>query len=532
MGIIGRMPIRGKITFLVFSIVLFTFIMIGIILLGYASDVKEEELTQRAMITSQNLAQNQTVKDSVTELDGADQIQPIAERIRKLNEIDYVVVLNMNKIRLSHPIPDRLYSYFNSDDAEAAFSEHVYTTKAKANDDITVRAFVPIMNDNQEQVGVVVSGNILPSTISLIEEFRNPALLIFIITILFGTWGAWLLASHIKNQTFEMEPEDLARVLVERTATFHAIHEGVIAIDEQEKITVMNHAAKKMLSVAGEPIGRPIQEVIPDTRLPEVLEMNRAVYQKEFYVQNRAILSNRIPIKVNNKTVGAVAIFQDKTEVNRLAEELTGVKTFVDALRVQNHEYSNKLHTIAGLIQMDEGKKALEFIYDVTNSENNFIKRVSDQIHDDSITGLLIGKSSRGRELGVELTLSRQSYFNQYPEGIHSNDLVVILGNLIDNSFDAMKYKEGNDKKVFVHILESEQALMIRVEDNGTGIKETVLKHIFERGYSTKGSEGRGIGMFLVKSIVDRIDGQIDISSDKESTEMMIILPMKRKEGT
>ena len=108
-------------------------------------------------------------------------------------------------------------------------------------------------------------------------------------------------------------------------------------------ITVFNDKAKKMLQIEGEVLGRPIREVLPETRLPEILQLNHAVYNQELHIGPAHILSNRVPIKVGHQTVGAVAIFQDRTEVTKIAEEFTGVKAFVDALRVQNHEYMNKL---------------------------------------------------------------------------------------------------------------------------------------------------------------------------------------------
>ncbi|WP_243854995.1 Spo0B domain-containing protein [Halalkalibacterium halodurans] len=154
----------------------------------------------------------------------------------------------------------------------------------------------------------------------------------------------------------------MAHLLVERDASFNAIHEGVVAINKHEKITIMNEAARRMLGVKEKAIGRNIHEVIPDTKLPEILSIGKPLYRREFYIQGRLVFSNRIPIQIDGETVGAIAIFQDKSDVDRLAEELTGVQAFVDALRVQNHEYSNKLHTIAGLIQLDERKKALQYI--------------------------------------------------------------------------------------------------------------------------------------------------------------------------
>lgn len=528
-----HIPTRWKITGLSFGIVAFTLIIIGIILIGYLLNVKEDQLSHRAMITGQIVAQNPIVQQHIESDNASEVLQSVVERIRVINEHDYIVILNMDRIRLTHPIQGRLNTPFVGGDEGPAFTEHIYVSKAQAHGDaVSIRAFVPIKKADQvqEQIGVVVVGNVLPTVKDILYEFRHTILVIALITSLFGVWGAWLLASHIKKQTFEMEPEELARVLVERTATFNAIHEGVIAIDDQERITVINSAAIEMMNLNKNQtmIGAKIQEVIPDTRLPEILELGQPIYQRDLYVRNRAILSNRIPITVGDKTVGAVAIFQDRTEVNRLAQELTGVQAFVEALRVKNHEYSNKLHTIAGLIQLEEPQKALEYIFELNEEQSGLSQMLMQQIHDDNVAGLLLGKVSRGKELGITLKINKTSEFIDFPEGVTNHDLVVILGNLIDNSFDALASSPKAKKDVHVLLKENEAELLIQVSDNGDGIPDNILDHLFLRGFSTKQKEGRGIGLFLIHSIVSRVDGAIDIDSRETGTKITIALPMKR----
>lgn len=526
-------PIRWKVTFLSVGIVLFLLIIGGIVLLGYMTNQKEEELSQTTLITAQLVAQYQTVQEQINHEEASETLQPLVERIRILNNADYIVVLNMDRVRITHPISERIGTVFTGGDEDPAFSEHIYTSKAMIEDGgQTVRSFVPIINENGEQVGVVVVGNVLPTLKELVLEIVQTMGSVFVIALIFGVWGAWLLANHIKKQTFQMEPEELARVLVERTATFNAINDGVIAIDQNERITVINQAAKELVNASGDVVGKLIQEVIPDTRLPEVLKIDKPLLQREFFLQGRAILSNRIPIRLQGKTIGAVAIFQDKTEVTRLAQELTGVQSFVDALRVQAHEYSNKLHTIAGLIQLDQGKKALDYIFELSEEQAEVSGLVARQIHDDSLAGLLLGKRSRCKELGIRLDFDPNNLFLNYPEGTTIHDFVIICGNLIDNSIDALMNTDLDEKQIYFSIKEGEKFLFIKVSDNGEGISEKVKQKIFQRGFSTKVLEGRGIGLFLVKAIVDRVEGTIDIDSEIErGTVFTLQIPMKRKEG-
>lgn len=514
------------------GIVLFSLLIGTIISLGYIAKTKETQLSERSMVTAQLVAQLHTVQEAVTERNAADILQPLAQRIRIINNDDYIIILNMDKIRLTHPNRELLMTPFQGGDEDAAFNEHIYISKAKAREGLIIRAFVPILNERNEQVGVVVVGNRLPTIPELIGELGPQGVVVLVIALAFGLWGAWILASHIKERTFNMEPEELARTLQEKTATFNAINEGIIAIDAHERITVINDVARHMLGVRGAAVGLRIGDVIPDTRLPEVLQLDEPLLQREFYIQNRLVFSNRIPIKEQGKTIGAVAIFQDKTEVTRLATELTGIQSFVDALRVQNHEYANKLHTIAGLIQLNLNEKALQYIFDLSQEQAQVSQLFRTQIRDESIAGLLLGKISRGNELDVTITVDADSSFTRYPEGIDRHDIVVILGNLIDNAVDAVHAADRKEKKVIVYLGQADDELIISVQDNGKGVDAAVKETMFVRGVSTKAKNGRGIGLFLVKAIVDRVEGDIEMeSSIGKGTTISVRLPMWRKRG-
>lgn len=293
-------------------------------------------------------------------------------------------------------------------------------------------------------------------------------------------------------------------MLVERTAAFNAMHEGVIAIDNNQTITIFNEKAKQMLDISGDVIGRNINDIIHDTRLPEVLDRTSPIFNQEISVQNRNIVSNRVPIKIADKTIGAVAIFQDRTDVTKLAEELTSVKAFVEALRVQNHEHMNKLHTIAGLIQLGNLDDALQYIFQITEEQEELTRFLTKHIHDDNLVGLLLSKISLGRELGIELIMDKHTKLDRFPADMDHHDFVLIIGNLIENSFAALKYCAEETKQVYLSIYQDEHHCQIVLEDNGPGIDEGIHGEIFDYGFTTKGADGSGIGLYLIDQIVKK----------------------------
>ncbi|BBH18668.1 putative C4-dicarboxylate sensor kinase [Paenibacillus baekrokdamisoli] len=530
---LNKLRMNWKITILSFGIVLFAICIGGIIIMGNIIQLKEEELGKRLLVTGMVVAQLPSVKEGIINPNKASEINSTVEHIRIINDMDYIVVMNMDGVRLTHPLSSQIGTVSKGLDERSAFAEHTYLSKAKGELGKALRGFVPVMNENHEQIGVVLVGHLLPRMSQILSDMIGQVYITILLSLLFGALGSWLLAGHIKKQMFQLEPQEIARLLVERTATFHAMHEGVIAIDSSGKITIFNEKAKQMLKIEENVIGQPIQEVISDTRLPEILQKNEPIYNQEFQIGPTLILSNRVPIKVGEQTVGAVAIFQDRTEMTRLAEELTGVKQFVDALRVQNHEYMNKLHTIGGLIQLDHKEKALDYLFHITEQRTELMSFLNRQISDENISGLLLGKISRGKELGIEVSIDRQSRVETFPALLDHHDIAVLLGNLIENAFDSLKNMTGDvnrDKYVFISLEQDDNVFSILVEDNGSGMEQAILERIFERGFTTKQGAGRGIGLYLIHSIIEKGNGDCKIDSvPSQGTSFIITFPMTGK---
>ncbi|MFG6494913.1 sensor histidine kinase [Fictibacillus sp. UD] len=520
-----RLPIRTKIMILTFGIVFYAIMIGGIVIIGKILDIQEEELGKRAMITARTIAQLPEVKQYIQKKEGWNEIEPAVEKIRVINEADYIVAMNMDHVRYSHPVKDMLGTKSDGNDEGAAFADHTFISKAKGEMGTAVRAFVPIKNDNLEQIGVVTVGHVIPGFNEVVHDLMDEMTLILLLVLSFGVIGSYLLARHLKQQMFYLEPHEIVRMLEERTATFNSMHEGVIAIDNQEQISIFNEKAKSIFSVTGDVVGRPIREVIPDTRLPEIIELSRPVYNQEIRVSGKIIMSNRVPIKVQNQIVGAVAIFQDRTEVAKMAEELTGVKAFVEALRVQNHEHMNKLHTIAGLLQLGKIKKAMQYVFQISEEKGSLTRFLNQRIKNESLAGLLLSKVGRGKELGIKVVIDSGSRLEQFPDQLDQHDFVMILGNLIENAYDALKGMD--DARIDVSIAQDSEICAILVEDNGSGMSEEVQNHIFERGYTTKGKHGSGIGLYLIHQIVEKGKGEIEVTSHKnQGTSFVITFPM------
>ena len=355
-----------------------------------------------------------------------------------------------------------------------------------------------------------------------LRSIRNTALHTLAIYLLIGMAalgvGSFLshrLAQRIKSDLLGYEPDAFRDLFLRRMELLDALDEGLLAIDRDSRIIYINRAAAEMLSLdKNAVVGRPLAEVAPRSTIPRVLRTE----QPEFNVNLRSlrqvqILSDRMPVRRDGQIVGAVAIFRNRTEVSNLARELTGVQHMVEAMRAYTHEFMNKLHVILGLLQLGEYQRAEEYVLQLTQTRALSVGRISQRIAEPSVAALLIGKGFRAAELGVRMTLDPESRLSAECHFLPPSSLITILGNLIENAFDAFTHVPADAPHVLdVSLRESDQGLILSVDDNACGMTEQIRERLFVRGSTTKG-EGHGTGLFLVKSLVDTYGGEIRVES-------------------
>ncbi|MBS4746026.1 GHKL domain-containing protein [Bacillus altitudinis] len=509
-----QLSIRWKLTILTYFVVIFALLIGGIVLVGGIQQTEERELRKRLMNTARTVAEMNEVKQALDDqTKERARLQHAIEEIRIIQDADYIVVMDMDHVRLTHPVKTRIGQRSEGTDEEPAFAEHIYFSEAQGELGTAIRAFYPVKDEKFNQTGVVLVGRTLPSMADILGEMKQDILMILLLTLSFGLVGSFLLARHIKQQMFKLEPHEIVRMLEERTATFHSINEGVIAIDNQHMITIFNEKAKQIFSVTGDVVGRNIWDVLSDTRLPEIIDSAEPVYNEEIHMSGKRIMSSRIPIVMKKKIIGAVAIFQDRTEAAKLAEELTGVKNFVDGLRVQNHEHMNKLHTIAGLIQLGKADQALDLAFQTTEEQEHVTDFLHRVIQHDAVAGLLMSKIRRGKELGIKVEVDENSSLRDFPERLDQHDMTKLLGNLIENAFAAYDTVERDTKLISISIDQTEDVLAILIEDYGSGIEEDMIPHIFDKGFTHGKEGGTGYGLYIVKTIIDKGMGNVEVTS-------------------
>lgn len=522
-----KVTLKTRIIIFSFSLVLLAVILVGAVLTQRVARVLEDEIGIRALAIARTLCQMDDMKNNIENINGWQIIQPVAEKTRLATGVEYIVAVNLKGIRQSHPIAERVGTQYTGEDLESALKGEEVITRTLGPQGSSIRALVPIKVEEGTRIaGAVVVGIATPGQAALLKAVQVELYSSMLALIILGLIGSMALANRVKKALFNMEPVEIATLLEERTAILQAMGEGIIAIDKNNKITVANKAAIKILGLREDALGKNIKDILPISHLPRIVETGKSEYNQERVINSTIIITNRVPIWVNGAIAGAVATFRDRTEVHRLAEELTGVKSFIEALRVQNHEHANRLHTIAGLIQLQKYNEVNEYIFNITEEQQLLAGILGKNIKDYSISGLLMGKYSRAKELGIEMIIESTSSLDKLPQGLASSTMVLIIGNLLENAMDSLK-GWGGKKQIFFSIKECNDNLTIKVKDTGPGIPGDNKEKIFDWGFSTRGEISRGIGLYLVKGHVLNAGGSIELDNQKGENTFLVSFPIK-----
>lgn len=529
-----KMKLQTKLTILIIIVVFISISIITFFVASWMNKNIESTAKTNVMNIAEIVANSKPVIDALNKKDPNKEINPyINKQLQNLNEIEYIIVVDNDGVRYSHPNEHKIGEKFVGGDENRVVKEgDRYFSEATGTLGKSLRAFSPIYDtESKKEIGFVCVGTLLQS----IGETKHMAILYIILTSLgaftIGVIGAFLLAKNIKNTLLGLEPDEIARLYNEKMGILDAIYEGLIGIDDKGKITIINDSALNILHYGNQVdknqiIGSNIEDFFPTTRLLTVLETGEGEFEKEQRINNTVIMTNRIPIKDKDKIVGAIATFRDKTELTKLAEELTGVKKMAWSLRAQNHEFMNKLHTITGLIQLEEYDEAIQFISDVAKSRNKISGILTKNIKDSYLSAILFSKYNKAEENRVKFKIDENSSMTSLPQFMTSEEIVSIVGNLIENSLDAVS--NDGDGQIYIKIEQQSEFLKIYLKDNGPGIKKEYRDKIYDQGFTTKEGD-RGHGMSIVKEIVDQAKGTIELKVDK-GVIWDINIPMLRSE--
>lgn len=435
-----------------------------------------------------------------------------------LDDIDVISVVGRDSIRVYHSNHDLIGTVYDGTLPQFdGASEGFYTADETGPSGTQRRAYAVVHDEDGQYIGFVMAimlmENIYSETVQTLAIFA----LITAAAILMELLISAELFGKIKSGLLGYEPDVFTAMYQMRDNILESLDEGILAVDGKGMVQFANGAAVAMLDTVqagmGQRIvGQSISGVDAGAMLARTLESG----EKEFNgsLGGADILMDSIPIKEDDAVIGAVGILHNRAEYTRLMEDLTGTRYLVDSMRANNHDFTNKLHVILGLIQMEMYDEATSYIQNITMVQRETISKIMNAVGEPAVAALLIGKTARASELNVKFVLREGCCYAAPDMNLPSEVLVTVIGNLLDNALEAMNEHVDYDapKELLFGIYSRPGALLITVDDTGSGISEKDMAHIFDNGYSTKGA-GRGTGLYQVKTMVEGLGGKITVES-------------------
>lgn len=441
-----------------------------------------------------------------------------------LDDIDVISVVSRDNIRLYHSNHELIGTVYDGTIPE--FKENnreFYTADDSGPSGTQRRAYSAIYDSEGNYIGFVMAimlmENIKAETLQTLAFYALITLTAVLIELILSAE----LSNSIKKSLHGYEPDVFSAMYQVRDNILESLDEGIIAIDKTGTVQFANNAAVSMLGGGQNTgvtniVGAPLGNICDGTLFDHTIKSG----EKEFNIREPRlgrsdILIDRIPIKDDNGTFGAVGILHDRAEYTKLMEDLTGTRYLVDAMRANNHDFTNKLHVILGLIQMGMYDKATSYIENITIVQRTTISKIMSAVSEPAVAALLIGKAARASELNIKFVLREGCNYSKSDYPLPDSMLVTVIGNLIDNAFDAMNDNKAvfdKPKELMFGIYSKPGALLITTDDTGVGIDPADIDRIFENGFSTKGTS-RGTGLYQVKTMVDELGGTITTESQK-----------------
>ncbi|CAM5621417.1 ATP-binding protein [Streptomyces chartreusis] len=381
-----------------------------------------------------------------------------------------------------------------------------------------------------DHLGTVMIGRTSPSVWQRLVGASSYLLVYLGVASVLGVAGSWLLARRIKRQTFGMEPREIAGLAEHREAMLFGIAEGVVALDPQQRLTLVNAVGRGLLDLPENCVGMSLADLGIEGRLYDVLagtpregESGDPARRDEVVIRRgRVLVMNRMDVTKDGRLLGSVTTLRDRTELAQLERELGSFRSSAELLRAQAHEFSNQLHTISGLIQINEHDEVVRYVRALRKHRESLDVSITSRVGDRAVAALLMAKSALAAERKVRLKISERTSLDRL-EPTDSADVATVLGNLVDNAVDAAAggARQGDGDPgawVEVELRQDASSVEIVVRDSGPGVAPELAQEVFLHGFTTKAAQGgdRGIGLALTRLVCKRRGGEVSVANTEE----------------
>ncbi|MBX9394341.1 sensor histidine kinase [Streptomyces sp. TRM72054] len=494
--------------------VLIAVLVAGYALFSYVSDRNQAEdaAGRQAMAVARSIADSPSVQEAIRTPDPTASLQPYALRVMRDTDVDFVTIMNPRGIRWTHPDPNRIGGRFLGH-IEPALRGQSFTETYTGTLGPSVRAVTPVY-DGPRIVGLVSAGIRVEAISERVRGQLTALIGAASGALVLGAVGTYVVNARLRRHTHGMNAAELSRMHDYHQAALHAVREGLLMLDGQYRVALINDGGRELLGVTGDVVGRSVADLGLPAPLTGALLSSEPRVDEVHLTADRVLVVNTSLVSGGERR-GTVVTLRDVTELQSLMGELDSERGFTQALRSQAHEAANRLHTVVSLIELGRAEEAVDF----ATAELELAQALTDQVvaavSEPVLAALLLGKTAQANERGVELVVSEDSRLDDglLPPSLPARDLVTILGNLIDNAVDAAQGSVRARVTVTAYLEGGE--LVLRVADTGEGVDPAHAELVFQRGFTTKsaGPGGRGLGLALVRQAVHRHGGTLSVAA-------------------
>lgn len=511
-----RLSLAGQFLLLQLGILLLVLVAVAATSLAQSAREFRDVEGQRALQIAEDVAATSIVQAGLKGTVPHDALAARLEQVRMLSGASSVVITNPTLTIVAATDPGREGQLLALHGSPVLSGRAWIGTVSEGGMD-SVMAHVPVLDTAEatagDLLGIAQVGRVYPTIWERLKDAAPDLLTYLGMGTVLGALGSLLLSRRVKRQTFGLEPVEIRHLVEQREAMLYGVKEGVVGLDRNHRVTLVNEVAQELLVLPPGSEGRTLEELDCDRRLVDVLTGVSTGQDQIVVTEDRVLTLNRRPISVHGKPIGSVTTLRDRTELVELQEELGVTRHTTDTLRAQAHEFTNQLHTISGLIQLGEYDDVVQHITALSKARAQFVDEVTARVGDPALAALLIAKTSLAAERGVGLRISGTSRLDRLDE--FSADLVTVVGNLVDNALEAVG--STPDGWVEVQLRQRADTVEVVVSDSGPGIAPELAEEVFTRGFTTKvATDGgqRGFGLALTRLVCTRRGGEVTVQNE------------------
>ena len=503
-------------------------ILFGALVYQLTAQSLHNHIGDKALAVASSVA---TRTDVINALEGKGDLTALNLQIESLTELtngDFVVVGDINALRIIHPDEHKVGKPMVGGDSQEALQGERYISVAHGSMGESIRGKVPVYNANNEIIGLVSVGFLVQSINPLILSRSAEILIWGLMLVGLSIIAAVYIGQRVRNAIFGLQPDEIARLFSEQDAILNTVRSGIIALEPDGTVRKLNQRACEILDKPTSTIHKnlTLEDLLPEHAEFLLRNQSRKIVGFELFAADKRIILSRFSLQVQGQDDGILLSMRPSDELEYLSQQLTKVQAFAELLRVQTHDYSNKLNLIGALVQMGKNEQAIELIGQESQGSQAQIHNLLERIQDPVLAGLLVGKYHKARELNVALELNQDSLLGVIERKDMLERVVSILGNLIDNAIEAaIRASDTRPAKVRVTVDETSQTLLFDVEDTGFGLGSD-HEVIFTPQFSSKSGAQHGIGLYLVKTNLDSCRGSLEIGeSDLLGARLSVYIP-------